>query len=526
MAIRQIQGGNKTPQTDGQPGFGGGQVSNLRAALLQQNQCGQLVNMDLMKLEDAVTRRGTDQMQTGEAADATKPVLGMGYFDITGTEKLMRVRDVSGTLKVQTHDGTPASSWADAAGWTPANARCSIVQGNNKLFFGNGTDNLRSWDGAAFTDMGTTYPNPPKYAHLLYATNRLIGWGDTANPDTIGFSNILGEGVWSLANSLRVGAGDGDGIVACTLWSRTLLVVLKRSSANLIDINPATTVASMVIDDISKTVGCVGPRAFAKVGKDIWFVTDEGVRSLQRILQGEDTEISPPVSYPVQNVFDTVNRAAMDTICCAFYGDRFFMAIPTGSNTQPDTVLVARIMPDGPRWLGTWTGWTPTLFVRSYIAGAQRLNIGMADGRVLRWRDFVTESSEATTDYEDAGVAIASAALTRNLTFGDAGQWKQGFSIEAEFSESRAEVDVTPVLDGVEAAAPVITASSALGFLTFPISFPLTFPITGIRRTPGTLMHNGRFRELAVLVEAAAGKMALRSVTVTAFIKTMETSST
>lgn len=524
MPVLQIRGRNKPPIPDSQPGFGGGQVSYLRAALLQQNQCAGLLNVDILRLEDAVTRRGTDKLST-ESASAY-PVLGMAYYDISGTEKLVRVKADSISRNVETHDGTPASAWTTAAGWNPANANVEIAQGNGKLFFSNGTDNMRSWDGAAFTDMGTAFPNPPKCKYILYATNRLIAFGDPANPDTVYFSNILGEGVWSAAQSLRVGAGDGDEITGGILWTNTLLVIFKRSSAYLIDIDPLTTVANMPINTISRTIGCVGPRAFAKVGKDVWFYSDAGLRSLQRTLQGEDTEVTPALSYPVQDLTDSINQTAQSTICCCFYNDIFLLAVPTGAATSPDKVLPCRLISGTPRWLGQWTGWLPTIFVRSYISGAQRLNIGQSDGRVLRWRDFIRESDEAESDFQDAGAEIATQVLTRNMIFGDQSCWKQGFTLEAEFNQSRATISLTALLDGVTQASPVLTASTALGFLYFPITFPITFPASGIRNVPGTLMHTARFREIAFLAASTSKKMSLRRISATAFLQTMEARST
>lgn len=524
MPTLQIRGRNKPAVFDGVPGFGGGQVSYLRPSLLQQNQSEGLLNVDLARLEDATTRRGCDQLQSGETAGANG-ILGLAYFDIVGTEKLVRVKN-TGTVKVQTHDGTPASSWTDAAGWTPAAVACSLAQGNNKLFFANGTDNMRSWNGAAFTDMGTGYPNPPRYANILHATNRLIGFGDAANPDTMGFSDILGEGVWSAVNTIRVGAGDGDELTCAIWWTKTLLAVFKRSSAYVVNIDPLTTVSNMQIDVVSRTIGCVGPRAACKVGADIWFYSDTGVRSLQRILQGEDSELSPPISFPISDVLDAVNRSAVSTICCTFFRDRFMVAVPTGSSVQPDKVLPARITADGPRWMGTWTGWAPTIFVRSYISGLERLNIGRSDGQVWRWREFVAEADEVSTDFQDVGSSIATQVLSRRLRFDDAESWKQGFTVEAEFNQSTATVSIYAVPDGVAASTPILTASSAIGFLTFPISFPLTFPAVGIKRTPGTLMHTTRFRELAFLAQSSSGKMALRKITASAFFQSMEVRST
>lgn len=509
--------------TDSQMGWGGGQVSRLRANLLPGNQAQQMVNADLRDEEDIVTRRGTDQMSTETAGTVgTDRVLGAAYFDIVGTEKLVRVKRDSTTRTVETHDGAPASAWATAAGYTPADAEICIVQGNDKLFFGNGTDNLRSWDGATFTDLGTGYPAPPKYSVLVHFTNRLIGAGAAANPDTLGFSDILDETAWSLANTIRVGAGDGDPILALLPWTKTLLLVIKRSSMWVVNCDPATPVASMTVDIVSSEVGGVSARAAVRVQSDVWILTDYGVRSASRLLQGEDAAVNPALSWPVQNLFNAINRDAIDTSCMAFFDDRVLIAVPTGTSSYPDSVIVARIRPDGTAcWLGQWTGWNPVQFFRSYIGGAERFYLAQSDGRVLRWRNFIRVEDEANSDFDDIAADVPTTLLTRALTFGEGRNHKVGFDVELEFNESRSTaVVVTPVLDGLEQSA-LATITSALGAVILPLTLPMTMPTTGIKRTPITLMHLAPFRELAFKITSAAGQVSLRSITATAQISYM-----
>jgi hypothetical protein len=181
----------------------------------------------------------------------------------------------------------------------------------------------------------------------------------------------------------------------------------------------------------------------------------------------------------------------------------------------------ARVMDDGAHWMGTWTGWQPTLFVRSYIGGNERLNIGRGDGLVWRWRDFTPEKDEIAIDYQDVGTDFATSILTRRHSFQDPDAWKQGFLAELEFNFSSALVSVYAVPDAITGTQPIFSASSALGFLIFPVTFPIVFPAIGVKRVEGTLMFTKRFRELAFLINCASGKMALRKVTASAFYQSM-----
>jgi hypothetical protein len=528
MVSLQIRGRNKPLLPDAQASWAGGMVSSVRANALQPDQAQELVNVDLRNELDASTRRGAEQL--GAEAGGSERVRGAAYFDTVTTEKLVRVIKTSGVMQVQTHDGVPASAWSVAGGWTPSDADVEIVQGNNKLFFGNGTDNLRSWDGAAFTDMGTGFPNPPKMALLAYLTNRLLGAGDPANPDTLYASNILGEGVWSGANSVRVGAGDGDPITALYPWSGFLLLVGKRSSVWVVNCDPTVAPGSWEIKCITRTSGVVGPRAMVGVGKDVWFLSDTGWRSVARLLDaasaGADAEVGPALSWPVQGLFDAMNRAAAATCAVTLMDDRLLAAIPTGNATRPNIVVAARVRPDGSVvWLGKWTGWTPCVWVRSTFGGAERMNFGQSDGRVLRWRNYTAEADESSVDYRDAGAAIPTTLHTRAMHHGQTRNSKKGFTCEIEFNRSTSpSVTVTPYIDG--AAAPALaTITSALGAVVFPLTFPIAMPSSGIKRAALPLIHTMRYRELALRLHSASGKLSVRTVAAEAFPETYQLSS-
>jgi hypothetical protein len=91
-----------------------------------------------------------------------------------------------------------------------------------------------------------------------------------------------------------------------------------------------------------------------------------------------------------------------------------------------------------------------------------------------------------------------------------------------EYNLNTAVISVYAVPDGAVQSTPLQMAVSALGVLSFPITFPISFPGPGTKRTPGTLMHTPRFRELAFLVSSSSGKLSIRKLTATAFHHRME----
>jgi len=529
MPRLQVMGGNQPPIPDGQLDFGGGQNSFLPAHRLAPNECQRMVNCDILRLGDVVTRRGSQLLGWPTGGWRIK---GLGYFDVAGIERLVRVHAGG----VEMHGGSPSQVWLPCTGWTtaswtpaPDSGHCSIVQGNNTLFISNG-EGIRTWDGVNWSTMQSDYTDALACPLLLHATNRLIAAGSAEFPDTVWFSNFLEEDKWSGVNSIRVGAGDGDPITGMTLWTNTLLVVFKRSSVYLVDINPAAgSPSAFQIDTASKSIGCVGPRAFAKVGKDLWFYSDHGLRSLARVLEGQDTEVSPAISYPLSDVISQVDESRLAEVSCTFYNDVFFMSLPLGSAGA--VVLPVRLVAGAPRWLGTWTGaWSGGVshWCRSYVGGVQRLNLAIGD-RCYQWLDHVREVDESIATYMDSPSGeYETEIVTRSFSFGDESLWKQGFTIEAEFNRSRGRVELHAIRDGETDEQPVLTADSGLAEgLQFPFTFPIQFPPTWERiKVNGTLMHMGRFRELAVRCRAKAGKLSLRKIQATAFAGSMHAEST
>ena len=136
-------------------------------------------------------------------------------------------------------------------------------------------------------------PSKPKL--LVSHTNRLFATSaDTAVPsDTIYCSDILdGESFDLAGNSIRVGGGDGDPIVALTSWFDFNLLVFKERSIWVVNANPAQSVAEWQIRLINNRVGCVAARTVQQVGSDVLFMSRDGVQSVKTIESGTNRHLA------------------------------------------------------------------------------------------------------------------------------------------------------------------------------------------------------------------------------------------
>ena len=512
--------------------FSGGVYSAARKNLLPENMLAEAINARISKTGQIVTRYGHEQV--GDDTAGIYRVLGMAYFDTPDMEWLVRVVDNSGISSdvpvIQKHESDPAVTWVGISGYDPTeDLPLEIVQALNKLYFSNGTDAAHTWDGTSMAALGTTATDFPLAKYLVWFQGRMFAAGVSASPETVFFCDLLdpSNGHWShTAKSFAVSSGDGDPIKSIAKWLGTTLAVLKRHSLHVANVDPSLTLgAAIPIQELHASIGCVSHRTVKRVGNDLFFLSDDGVRSLIRSEQDSGKEkISEPISAPLRDLFDRVNPAAVETACAESDGKRYLIALPIDSATQPSHVAVFNTMLNGGAggWEGYWTGLTPTVFARSYFSGLRRLNFGQADGLVLQSRDHVALQNEAATDFEDNGTDIATTIDLRSHNFKEPKNDKKGLALELEFDASRAdEVTVTAYRDEATEGTLLTTINSGLGGVGFPISFPLAFPAQGIKRVPQTLLDVEPFRELGLKIQSTSGKLALRSARLAAFLQTM-----
>jgi hypothetical protein len=506
MPLLKIEALDEEPIEDATTDCTGGQFSNARRNLLAPSQWAKLQNVMLQSNGPAGTRRGCDRIGT-DAAGADV-VQGIGYLDTDALEQLVRVR--AGV--VEYHEGATGEPWQAAPGFTPdATARVQMVQGLDKLYLFNGEDAVHSWDGASFVSLASV----PVGRTAAWFTNRMMVAGVDGAPDTLYFSDILDAGAgYDASQQIRVGAGDGDPIVCLVPWTKTLLAVFKRASIWVVNCEPSTAVGSMTVDEVPLQIGCAARRGACRVGADVWFLAnDMTVRSLMRVMDGADNDVAQPISYPIADELEVINRTVADLACCVMYGSRFLIALPTYTATQPNVVLSYNLQLK--TWEGAWTNWRPTCWQPTYFGGQKRLSWGQSDGRVLRWRDSTPPISETDEDFSDAGTDIPTLMRTRNHTWGAAQNGKRPLHAEIEFNQSMAdEVALTLIRDDV------LDALAAATLISGEAGVELGLP--GVNRASLNLMHESPAREWGLQIEAPAGKLVVRTVQWSAFIETLD----
>lgn len=411
----------------------------------------------------------------------------------------------------------------------------SMTQGVDKLYWSSQVHPIRAWDGVyAYrlsdqqTDTNKQAPLNP--AAIVWFQNRLIAAGLMTLPDTVYFSDFLDATTWDRSlNSLRVGGGDGDLITGLAPWLDFNLIVLRQNSIYLINLDPSQNtsgdptqlVSFYSVKPIHKTIGCVAPRTAVQVDSDVWCLTTDGVRSVQRTLAAESQSslAGDPLSKPIQDIIDRINLPYAYTACACYRNGRYILGLPLDAATSPNYVVVFNTLTN--TWSGTWTQWLPTVFaMRTPDSYTSRMVFGDPTGFVYEWLDYITEQNEVASTFQDNGVDIQSYGLTRGLTVGDPDSPKTGFKSFFEFEGGNAMVNLGYRINNYPTTTyfdenPI---DSSTGSLSLPFVLPVTLPFAGNKRVPIDIMRCGQFRDLQFEFSSTSGKLALRSISISAFI--------
>lgn len=489
-----------------------------RATLLPPDIGTELKNCVVLTNGELATRAGADKVAT---KPATGRVQGLCYFDTPSYEQVLL--GINGSL--YTWDGSNFS--AALAGWSPANVPLAMAQfangvGNYRVFISDGSANWRSWDGAALANLGNAATDPPVGATVVCVhANRLFAAGFGTGPDQMRASDLedAGTGNWPVAFDFRVSAGEGDAIVAMAPLQDDFLAVLKSGSVWVLNTpRDAVDATDFTQSKLTDAVGCVGRLAACRAGNDVIFMGRDGIYSVRRASQSENTYEAGRLSDGLDPYIARINWEYASTIAAAAYpsawGVLVVFAVPLDSATEPDHVLVLNLK-TGRLW-GYWTGWNPTAWVVTRFGGVVDLMFGDSAGDLKVWKDKESEDLDET--FEDDGAAYDSAGQTRGLLFGDPVAPKRGRMLEARFSPCTASGVVLKVIyDGETRASFPITLQN--DGLPFPLVFPIVWPTARPTAHRKVLLGKGRFNEAAIRWEATGGRVKFRNATMSAFIQ-------
>jgi len=239
-----------------------------------------------------------------------------------------------------------------------ANARAGINAGF-QFILDSGTVTTHVNDGASlFTDpiftkkvsagLGFTHMPAPPYATYhqrrlvmpyRYAVNDTEGqYTPRDNLDEVIISDILDADTYDqIYGQYRFNAGTADFNVGLLSFADDKLVVFNRNSIHLV---LGSTPESASVQLITNEVGCLARKTIVQIGNNVMFLSDNGVygANFQDLYNLRGSEL--PLSSSIQTTIDKINRQYWDQSVAVYFNNRYYIAVPTGSSTVNNTILV------------------------------------------------------------------------------------------------------------------------------------------------------------------------------------------
>jgi hypothetical protein len=254
----------------------------------------------------------------------------------------------------------------------------------NNLLAANGTDAVLKYDGTTVA----TLLNPPSGVVGNFITthdNRVY----MASGSTVYFSALRKAEDWATVNDsgqIVVETTDGKSITGLIAGSSRLTVFKQNTIHELFGNNPGNYKMQIVTENLGSPTG----NSAQVIDGVIYFLGNDGVyRYSGGSLPSND------FSLQVKETIKQINKAAADQSISWQIGRKYYLAIPTGSNTNPDTVLEFDID------FNTWNVWSfPSPITCKGAIMDGYTYIGCADGTIYKMDGLSTQDNGIDISYQ------------------------------------------------------------------------------------------------------------------------------
>lgn len=282
--------------------------------------------------------------------------------------------------KLQYNNG----SWTDITGtWTNTDWDATNFDIDGPaLIMTNGTDTPQYWNGTALKSISSM----PKGKYTASDNRRVYTAGMSANDrkDTIAYCAFQNALDWTSSENsgeVQFYTDRGGDITALKAFQGQIYGFKKDAFCLIFHTGDARNTHRLV--EGSNNIGCVSHRTVVEVGDYLMWLGEKDVY----ICAGGTAR---GAGGPVRKFLDKINQNALNNACAFTDKGRYYICIPTGSNTQPDTCLVYDI---------NIKKWLPYSINLGGIRCAAQLNnvayAADANGMTYKMNDSTTDNGTA-----------------------------------------------------------------------------------------------------------------------------------
>ena len=444
---------------DGDRGFRGVnsylEATSLESGFVQTSENMRLVGdlaevrkgIDFLAGNVTLTYNGTDEKVFASTL-FSDPATGTEFVVVATKNKAIVWNDANNSgINIEYPVGEVVAD-ADGASFVQSLEKLILFRGKNKTPL--------EWDGdySSPTDFVVKANGSPGAGRIqcpntdfgVFFRNRLIIPQPTDSNYTVLMSDLLDtDNYYPAESQFRINKGSADKLVGFFPYQEDQLIVFMRNSIHMIN-NIATTSAANTYE-ITRQHGCVARKSIAQSGPQTFFLSDNGVIVLSPgtdPAKGIGVAISKvsgetiPMTRPIQDQFDEVNFAAVDTACGVVYDNKYYLAVPTGSSTVPNKIFIFNLLTstwtsvdDYPAMSGSLAFHVDDFVICSHGSAPTRRRLFACNdtGWYLMEENSIDDSGRKIGSTSESGTtAIAGKLKSRSMTFGDISvkSWKRG----------------------------------------------------------------------------------------------------
>jgi hypothetical protein len=361
-------------------------------------------------------------------------------------------------------------------------------------------------------------------------TNRLFAVGTGVYRNTLYASDFLNAEVWKSTNSIIVGGDDGEDIIAIQPFFDYELLVFKPNKIYLVTVDPtALTASGWTVRLINDKIGCQAAGSVVFTDKDVFFLTNSGIRSVVRSLSDDFYTIGVPISEPVKDIIARINKSYISESNAAFHNNRYFLALPLDSATKCNYILVFNTIFNS--FEGLWSipasKMAVTNFSGGYTTTGIKLAIGSPTGQVGHLFDYLDPDlqGDGNTNFKDYGTSYQSYVVTKAYDLDDRVAKKYGSHYEIEYYYSTATnctIQMKRESDSEYVTIGSSVDTSTPGGLTLPFTLPATLSAQTYNFRADSLRSYQKWRNMKIKMLAPSRKLSIRQIMIAANPDTIE----
>jgi hypothetical protein len=269
------------------------------------------------------------------------------------------------------YESTTGDTWTNITGSVPmTTGEWQMVNFNNQVYAASPGKAMVYYTGTG-TFQQITDVNAPTGGVIMSGFGRL--WATSSDGHTVKYSALLDGTDWTSVDNAgvvdhwNVWPGN-DQIVAMSsfngvwvVFGRQSIIMWTDGRGSQLGIDPLT----MYVVDIVTGVGCLSKYAMQQVEGDLWFLSDNGIQSLGRVIQ----QRTSPLDNVSMNVQDYLRDAVYNTdfsLIRSVYSPKdrlFLLSLPDGGSTEAGQAIVfdtrGKFEDGSSRCMGVWKGFVP-----------------------------------------------------------------------------------------------------------------------------------------------------------------------